>query len=196
MSHPLRDHIETVSKLSDSEFDYILSHFVVKKFKKHAPLIREGEIAKYEYFVLKGCLRSYKTDIVKDKEFTYNFAAENWWISDQEAFLERSTSTITIDCLEECELLGITLEDQEKLGANLWKYEHYLSVKANLGNVALQKRLHLMIMGTPKERYENFVHQYPYLLSRVPKYFIASSLGVSRETISRLYRSNVRNVTN
>lgn len=189
MTHPLREHIQSVSHLSDKEFDYILSHFIPKKMKKHSSLVTLGEKVPYEYFVVKGCLRAYITDPETGKEFTYQFAIENWWISDREAFLKELPATITIDCLEPCELLAITLENRKKLGQEIWKYEHYLNVKANFGYVALQKRLQIMITGNARQRYEQFVHQYPHLLNRVPKYFVASYLGVSRETISRLYRS-------
>lgn len=76
MSHPLRTHIEAVSPLTDEEFDHILSHFTLVKLKKHSSLVREGDLVKHEYFVLKGCLRSYVTDNA-GKEFTYQFAVEN-----------------------------------------------------------------------------------------------------------------------
>lgn len=188
MSHPLRAHIESVSKLTDEEFDYILSHFTPVKFKKHSLLVREGDMVKHEYFVLKGCLRAYMTDGNTGKEFTYQFAAENWWISEREAFVKQIPATTAIECLEDCQLLALSIENRDKLGREIWKYEHYLSTKANLGYVALQKRLQLMIRGNTKERFEQFVQQYPHLYNRIPKTHIASYLGVSRETISRLYR--------
>jgi CRP-like cAMP-binding protein len=81
------------------------------------------------------------------------------------------------------------LENREKLVTEMRKYEHFVAVKANLGYISLQKRLQLMIMGSVKERYENFIQHYPHLINRIPKSFIASYLGVSRETLSRLYRS-------
>src|SRR4051812_22068607 len=105
VSHPLRDHIEAISKLDDEEFDHILSHFMEKKLKKHASLIREGEFVQHEYFVLKGCLRTYFIDPETGKEFTYQFAVENWWLTDREAFLNGTKATMMIDCLEPCELL-------------------------------------------------------------------------------------------
>lgn len=188
MLHPLRTHIEAVCKLTDEEFEYILSHFTPVRIKKHRLLVREGDLVKHEYFVLKGCLRSYLTDANSGKEFTYQFAAENWWISEREAFLKQIPATTAIECIEDCELLGLSYENREKLGREMWKYEHYIAVKTNFGYMALQKRMQLMIMGSARERFENFVKQYPDLYNRVPKAIIASYLGVSRETISRLYR--------
>lgn len=187
MSQLLRDHIEMVSPLTDEEFDYILSHFKPRKLKKHAYLIQEDEYVNYAYFVVKGCLRAFIGDSESGKEFIYQFGIEDWWITDKEAFFRGSKSTMNIDCLENCELLAITLSDTQKLGKELWKYEHFLQVKANWACISLQKRLQMMIMGSAKERYEWFVQQYPRLLDRIPKTYIASYLGVSRETLSRLY---------
>lgn len=189
MRHLLRDHIEAISPLSDEEFDYILNHFVLKKIKKHAFLVQEGNEVSHEYFVMKGCLKAYITDNRTGKEFIYQFGVEDWWITDREAFFKKSKATINIDCLEDSEVLGITLADREKLAAEMRKYEHFLSVKSNWGYISLQKRLQLMIMGSAKERYESFSRQYPHLINRIPKSYIASYLGVSRETLSRLYRS-------
>jgi len=187
MSQLLRHHIEMVTPLTDEEFNYILSHFKARKLKKHAYLIHEDEYVNYAYFVVKGCLKAFSSDSKSGKEFIYQFAIEGWWITDQEAFFRGSRSTINVDCIENCELLAITLSDQEKLGKDLWKYEHFMQVKANWGCIALRKRLQMMIMGSAKERYEQFILQYPHLLDRIPKTFIASYLGMSRETLSRLY---------
>ena len=189
MNHLLRDHIASISPLSDDEFAYILSHFVFKKLKKHTFLIQEGESVQYEYFVLKGCLKAFVADSVTGKEFIYQFAAEDWWITDREAFFKRLPAKVNINCLEDCEVLALTLENREKLGIEMWKYEHFLSVKAYLGYISLEKRLQLMIMGSARDRYENFIVQYPGFYNRIPKSFIASYLGVSRETLSRLYKT-------
>ena len=189
MSHPLKDHIEVISPLSEEEFENILSHFVFKKLKKHTRLIQEGELARYEYFVLKGCLKASVTDSKTGKEFIYQFAVEDWWITDREAFFNQSQAGTNVECLEDCEVLCITLENREKLVSASRKYEHFCAVKANLGYTSLQKRLQLMIMGSAKERYEKFIEQYPHLINRIPKSYIASYLGISRETLSRLYRS-------
>ncbi|MDN3583812.1 Crp/Fnr family transcriptional regulator [Mucilaginibacter flavus] len=188
MQHLLKAQIDKISPVTDEEFAYILSHFVFKKLKKHAFLVQEGDAVKYDYFVLKGCLKASVADDT-GKEYIYQFAVEDWWITDRDAYFKKSAATINIDCLEDCEVLGITFENREKLGAEMWKYEHFLSVKASLGYNSLQKRLQMMIMGNAKQRYENFIQQYPHLYNRIPKSFIASYLGVSRETLSRLYNS-------
>jgi CRP-like cAMP-binding protein len=185
----LRDHLEAVSPLTDEEFEFISSHFKPRKLKKHAYLVQEGDYVGYEYFVVKGCLKAFIINGETGKEFIYQFGIEDWWMTDREAFFQNTKATINISCLEDCELLSITLADREKLGKECWKYEHFLQVKANLGYTSLQKRLQIMIMGSARDRYEQFVRQYPHLLTRIPKTYIASYLGVSRETLSRLYLS-------
>lgn len=188
MSQLLRAHIEAICPLTDEEFDFILSHYKPKKLKKHAYLIQEDDYVRYEYFVEKGCLKSFVIDPETGKEFIYQFCIEDWWVTDREAFFKGAKSTIDISCLEDCELLGITMEDRQKLGEQLWKYEHFMQIKINYGYISLQKRIQMMIKGDAKERYEQFIRQYPHFIDRIPKTFIASYLGVSRETLSRLYR--------
>jgi len=190
MSQSLRNHIEAISPLTDEEFAYILSHYKVRHLKKHAYLLQEDDYAHYEYYVVKGCLKSFIIDPKTGKEFIYEFCIEDWWATDREAFYQSSKSTINISCLEDCELLGITLADREKLGQELWKYEHFMRVKISLGYISLKKRIQMMIMGSAKERYEQFTRQYPHFINRIPKTYIASYLGVSRETLSRLYHSS------
>jgi len=187
MHSPLRKHIEAISPLTNEEFDYILSHFILKKFKKHSFLIQEGDAVKYEYYVVKGCLKAFLANPSTGKEFIYYFAIEDWWITDREAFFKRSVATISVDCIEDTEVLGITLENREKLSSEMHKFEHFLAVKSNWGYISLQKRLQMMIMGSARDKYESFIQQYPHLANRIPKVFIASYLGVSRETLSRLY---------
>lgn len=189
MSALLRKQIEAIVPLTDSEFEYILSHFKPKKLKKHALLIQEEQQVIYDYFVVEGCLKAFVTDQETGKEFIYQFAVEDWWITDREAFFKETKATINVDCLEDSYLLGMTLANRLKLGAEMWKFEHFLQVKANLGYISLQKRLQMMIIGNAKERYEQFIRQYPHLINRIPKAYIASYLGVSRETLSRLYKA-------
>ncbi len=187
MSQLLRKNIEAISPLTDDEFEYILSHFEYKKFKKHSFLVQEGNDVRCEYFVLKGCVKAYITDKT-GKDFIFQFGTEDWWITDREAFFKKTKATHNVDCIEDCEVLGITLANREKLASEMHKYEHFLVMRANLGYVSLLKRIQSMIMEDAKERYEQFIEQYPKFHNQIPKSLIASYLGISRETLSRLYR--------
>jgi len=183
----LRKYIESVVSLTDEEFEYVASHFQIKKLRKHSFLVQEGDLVENDYFVVKGCLKAYFYDEPKAKEYIYQFAIEDWWITDRDAYFKKDRATVTIDCLEDSELLSLSLHNREKLCAEMHKMEHFFCVKASLGYASLQKRILSLIRNNAKERYALFMQQYPHLLQRIPKTLIASYLGISRETLSRLY---------
>jgi CRP-like cAMP-binding protein len=184
MSEKLRQHIEKITPISDQEFEYILSHFTTKKLKKHQFLIQEGENVVNDYFVLSGLLKASHID-KEGKEYIMQFAMEDWWITDYQAYFNQSTATLTIDCIEEVELLCLSLQNRDKICADLHKIEHFFRKKSNMGYIALQRRILSFLNSNAKERYEQLLLQYPNLFQKVPKTLIASYLGVSRETLSR-----------
>ena len=111
---------------------------------------------------------------------------EDWWVTDYQAHFKKETATINVDCLEDCEILCLSLENREKLCSELQKIEHFFRIKSNFGYVALQRRILSLLDKDAKGRYEQLIELYPILLQRVPKTILASYLGVSRETLSRL----------
>jgi CRP-like cAMP-binding protein len=185
MSKELRSHIEKIISLTDQEFDYILSHFTTKKLKKHQFLVQEGDSVQTDYFVVKGLLKAYHID-KEGKEHIMQFAMEDWWITDYQAYFNQVKASLQVDCIEDSELLCLSLHHREKLCADLHKVEHFFRRKSNSGYIALQRRILSLLNSNAKERYEQLLHQYPDLLQRIPKTLIAAYLGVSRETLSRL----------
>ena len=179
MNIELRRHFEKITPLTDQEFDYILSHFTTKKLRKHQFLIQEGDNVTNDYFVVKGLLKAYHIDR-EDKEYILQFAMEDWWITDYQAYFSQSKATLNIDCIEEVEVLCLSLHNRDKICAELHKIEHFFRRKSNMGYVALQRRILSMLNSNAKERYEQLLLQYPNLFQRVPKTLIASYLGVSR----------------
>ncbi|WP_229244222.1 Crp/Fnr family transcriptional regulator [Emticicia sp. CRIBPO] len=171
--------------LSDQEFDYLLSHFTTKKLRKHQFLVQEGDFVMNDYFVVKGLLKAYHTD-QEGKDHILQFAMEDWWITDYQAYFSQSPASLTIDCVEEVELLCLSLQNRDKICAELHKIENFFRRKSNSGYIALQRRILSLLNSNAKERYEQLLQQYPGLFQRVPKTLIASYLGVSRETLSRL----------
>jgi CRP-like cAMP-binding protein len=166
MSDKLRRHIEQIVSLTDEEFAFVLSHFKPKKFRRHQIVIHEGDLAPYDFYVVKGLMKVSRVD-GDGKEHIIKFGMEDWWISDTEA-------------------LGLTLENKEKLCAALQKMEHFFRKKTTAGYIALEKRILCFISSSANERYHNLLSIYPGLVQRVPKAMVASYLGVTRETLSRL----------
>lgn len=187
MRQKLREHIEKIIALSDDEFAFVLTHFTSKKFKKHQFLIQEGDAVKYSYFVVSGLLKLVYTDDT-GKEHIVSFAMEDWWESDFYAYYTQTEATMSLECLEDTEVFCLSFEDYKKLCDGLQKMERFFLQKSNFGFLASQRRIISWLTSSAKERYEQLVKQYPSLIQRVPKKLLATYLGVSRETLSRLSR--------
>lgn len=185
MHEILRKHIEKIVPLSDEEFTFVRSHFTLKKFKKHQFLIQEGEAVKYYYFVVSGLLKLVYTEDT-GKQHIVSFAMEDWWESDVYAYFTQTDATMSLECLEDTEVLCLLLEDYKKLCDGLQKMERFFLEKANFGFIGSQRRIISWLTSNTKERYEQLLTRYPSLIQRVPKSLLAAYLGVSRETLSRL----------
>lgn len=184
----LRKQIEEIIKLTDDEFVSVLEHFQKRTFKKHQIVLHEGDYAKYDYFVLNGLMRVLRLDS-DGKEHILQFGMENWWITDAEAFHHKTKSTLIVDCLEDTETLSLTLENKEKLSKELPKMQTFFLKKTTNGYIALQKRILCFLSSNANDRYHNILTLYPGLIQRIPKAMIASYLGVTRETLSRLSKT-------
>jgi CRP-like cAMP-binding protein len=184
----LKLHISKTITLTGEQFEYFFSHFTQLSFKKGQALISEGDKVEHEYFVLEGCLKSfYINDEVK--MFILQFAMPTWWASDYNALYNGNRATINVDCITDAEVLRLSNNDREKLCKELNGVEYFFRWRTNRGYVALQKRLLSFMNSDAKHRYEELIQQYPELYNTVPKHLIAAYLGVSRETLSRLYHS-------
>lgn len=185
MEEILRKHIEKIIPLSDEDFAFVRSHFITKKFKKHQFLIQEGEAVRYFYFVVSGLLKLVLTDDT-GKQHIVSFAMEDWWETDNYAFFTQTKATLSLECLEDTDVLCLSLEGYKQLCDGLQKMERFFLEKANYGFIGSQRRIISWLTSNAKQRYEQLLKQYPRLNQRVPKTLLAAYLGVSRETLSRL----------
>lgn len=185
MAIDLREHIEKIVTLTDDEYAFVSEQFVVKTAERKEFLFMQGQRVKYIYFVISGLLTMMYND-ESGKEHIISFAMEDWWETDYSAFFSGSNATMSLQCLEDTSVLCITLEDYNKLCAGLPKMEHFLLAKANKGYLAAQQRILSLISSNAKQRYEQLLNRYPSLFQRVSRTLLASYLGVSRETLSRL----------
>lgn len=182
----LKEHIEKVVPLTDEEFAFVRECFIHKQYKKSECIFKEGEDVKYIYFVLSGLMKFYYTD-KNIKQHIVSFAMEDWWETDVSAFYTRGYASFTLECLEDTELLCLSLENFEMLCNHLQKIERFFLRKSIAGHIGSQQRiLSFLILGA-KERYEQLIARNPALVQRIPKLLLASYLGVSRETLSRLF---------
>jgi len=185
----LKEHVSKIVSLTDEQFEYFFSHFKTETFKKGQTVISEGQNVDKEYFVISGCLKSfYVNDEVK--MYILQFAMPTWWASDYAALYNKTKATINIDCISDVEILSLSNDDREKLCREIHKVEHFFRWRTNRGYVASQKRLLSFMNNDTKTRYEELLALYPALYNAVPKHLIAAYLGVSRETLSRLYNAS------
>lgn len=174
----------TLDERETDLFKSILKHRILKKRQF---LLRSGEIAKYETFVVRGLLRAYTVDR-SGYEHVVMFAMENWWVSDLYSFLTQTPGDQNIDALEETEVLQIEKSDLEKLYLLVPKFDRFFRILLQNAFVANQQRILASISETAEEQYLSFIKKYPSLEQRVPQHQVASYLGITPETISRIRR--------
>ncbi|MCM0666949.1 Crp/Fnr family transcriptional regulator [Flavobacterium tyrosinilyticum] len=185
----LKEHVSKIVALTDEQFDYFFSHFKTETFKKGQTIISESQDVDKEYFVVSGCLKSfYVNDEVK--MYILQFAMPTWWASDYAALYNKTKATINVDCVSDVEILSLSNQDREKICSEIHEIEHFFRWRTNRGYVASQKRLLSFMNNDTKTRYEELLALYPALYNTVPKHLIAAYLGVSRETLSRLYNAS------
>lgn len=171
--------------LNQGEQDLIKTYLSPKKLRKKQFLLQETDVCKYIAFVEKGALRAY-TVSEKGAEHIIQFALEGWIISDLYSFLTSEPATYNIDALENSELVLISKTAHEDLLQKVPKYETYTRMQITGAYIAMQRRLTSIISLSLEERYNYFTSLYPDILQRVPQHMIASYMGLTPETISRV----------
>jgi CRP/FNR family transcriptional regulator, cyclic AMP receptor protein len=181
----LRHHIQSISDVTNEQYSIVESAIGFRKLKKNQYLVQEGDAVPNEYFVLKGCLKASLTD-AQGKEHIVQFAMEDWWISDYRAFYSKQNATLSVICLENCEVLSLSLIDKERLARLFPPFEQFFRKKITSGFLALQNRVLSNLHKSANERYQEFLSLYPSLEQRISNQLIASYLGITRETLSRI----------
>jgi len=169
-----------------------------KKIRKDGFLLREGEECKYVFFVEKGLLRQYYLD-AGGKEHIIQFAPENWLISDRDALFYKQGAQYFIQAVEDAEVLYIEEDLILKLSQLDAAFHSYNNQLLHNHIRQLQKRIRLLLSATAEERYLDFTATYPDLLLRLPQTMVASYLGITPESLSRvrkgLAEKNQRRIT-
>jgi CRP-like cAMP-binding protein len=186
--YKFRQHIEQIIPLTDEEYNFAVAHFSSKTFLKRQYIIQEGNYVDNDYYIVSGLAKSSYTD-EQGREYILQFAMNDNWITDPQAFYNRTRATLNVYCIEKCETLSISLENKKKLCASLNKMELFFSKRITEGCIAMQRRILCLISNNAQDRYQDLLANCPGLIQRVPKTMIASYLGVSRETLSRLILS-------
>jgi CRP-like cAMP-binding protein len=185
MTDLLKKNIALNIALNDDEFKRFIKPFRVATVQKKEYLLREGEVCNFEAFVNKGCFKVYHLDDKGVEQVVY-FAAENWWITDIDSFIHQTPSQLSIQALENSEILLIQKADKEKLYEDMPKVEKLFRIMTQKTHVALQRRMIDTLSKTADQRYLEFLHRYPEIASRLTNIQIAAYLGVSHEFVSKI----------
>ena len=171
--------------LTKDEEEQCKTFFTFKKIKKKQYLVQQEDVCKYTAFISKGLLRSGFTDD-KGYEHILQFATEGWWISDLYSFFTGEPSVYFIDAVEDSELLLQTKETNEEMLVKVPKMERYFRLLTQNALIALQRRLVGSLSQSAEEKYVNLLETHPQIIQRVPQHMIASFIGVTPETLSRI----------
>jgi CRP-like cAMP-binding protein len=187
MHDALRAYIEKYASdnISDADFELVKKAFLFKRYKKGQYLLQEGEVCKYSAFILKGSMRQFSVD-AKGVEHVIHFGIENWWVGDRESLTMLTPSRYNIDAIEDTETLLITSEDLQQLGDRLPAIGKMINTMNQRNFIASQKRIHDALSLTAEERYLELLKNHPDFLQRFPQTMLASYLGITAETYSRI----------
>lgn len=187
----LLDYVQKFVLLDDDEAEQFVSDFKEIKVKKRQFIVQPGFTNKHRAFVLKGAFRTYAvTD--DGQEHTFQFAIENWWVSDFNSYIYQHPATLFIVALEDSTILQIDYQKEQEFKKTNHKFETFFRIMAEKGLAFEHRRILFDLTHDAEARYENFLLNYPNFVQRVPQYALASYLGMSTEFLSRIRNKRTR----
>lgn len=187
MHKAIKEHIEKYINPSENDLLLFASALLEVNVAKRKFLLQPGTHVKHEYFVVKGCLKAFYMDENGSKHII-QFAIENWWVGDFDAFYNDVASKLYIETIEDATLLAINYTDLQQIFKEAPIFERYFRILVTSAFIAQRKRIMSSLEKDTQERYFEFCKSYPNIENRVPNYDIANYLGVSAESISRIRR--------
>lgn len=184
--HPaLKKFIDGKIKLSRDQEDFVNSCFVPKFTRRNEILVSEGEIAKYLYLVVKGCLRIFLTGN-NGSESTRALVLEGRMGTAFPSFVLKQPSSASIQSLGPCELLMISYNNMQRLYKNIPGWETMCRICLEHEYISSIQRIESFITMNAKTRYDTLLRNNPEVIKKIPARIIADYLGISQETLSRV----------
>jgi CRP-like cAMP-binding protein len=190
MYEQLFKHFNKYISLTEEEFEECKVLFRYKKFRKHQYILQNGDISRHETFILSGCTRTYEVDD-NGQEHIIQFGLETWWVGDLHSFLTNSPTRYNIDCLEDTEVLQIQRTEMEKMYDRIPRLERFFRLLIQKAYIASTDRIYSNLSKPAHERYQEFIEKYPHIEQRVPNHQIASFLGITPQSLSRIRSQSV-----
>ena len=177
--------------LSKYELDVIKSVCKEKKLRKKQFLLQEGDVWHYNAFICRGLVKTFSI-AESGTEHIINFAPDNYWTGDRESLINGTPSRLNIDAIEPTELILIDKPYFEKLCSEIPQLNQLVNQIIQKSFIVSQGRILENISFTAEEKYENFLAKYPHIVNRIPQHMIASYIGITPETLTRLRRNKVK----
>ena len=184
----LRTYLEARAMFSPGDLELVRGSFVWKHIPSGEFLHRAGDIARYGAFVANGCLRKYVID-PHGKEHIVQFAPETWWVGDSTPLAEPARATYFIDAIEDSEVLLIDGPSHRRLLDQVAGYAQAFRTGVQRSAAAKDQRIVSSLSASAEERYLEFLRVYPSIAQRVPQAMLASYLGMTPETVSRIRKN-------
>lgn len=174
------------------EIDFIYAKFLKVTYTKGDVLITPNTDVIHQFYVFNGCLRAFFND-KSGKEHTVQFAIKNWWITDYASYFNLEKSMLTIECIKDSVVYKISKEDLEEIYILYPKVHFFVRKKLERGYASSFIRILKNLSQTATERYLQFIDKYPDIEKNVKNYHIASYLGITTESLSRIRKKNQKN---
>jgi CRP-like cAMP-binding protein len=182
---PILHHIALHIALNEAEQAQFLEQLQPVHIRKKDFLLQENEVCRHSAFVLQGCLRAYHVD-GNGFEHVLQFAPEGWWVADMYSLLSGKPGHLTIEALEDSDLLLLSKDAQEQLYRDIPKFERFFRIITENSLVSNRQRVMDTLSLNARERYAQFCQKYPSLIERLPQKQIAAYIGVTPEFLSTL----------
>lgn len=181
-------YLEKKALVKAEHIPQITALVVVKQVRKNEFLLSRGQVCQHAFFVSSGLLRFYSIDDT-GKEHIIQFAPENWFMSDRGSFYFGQSSAFFIDAIEESSVLLLDQHFYERASDISPEFRNYNEYLLQNHIRHMQNRINLLIGATAEERYLDFIKLYTDLTFRVPQWMIASYLGITPESLSRVRKT-------
>jgi len=182
---PFTSYLLKVAGMTSDEVVFLSSELKRQTFEKGELLLKKGSVCKHSFFVEKGLVRSYMLD-ESGKEHVIQFAPENWFIVDRSSVYFNDNSESYIEAIEDTEVVLIGEDFICKANETSQDFRRFNDKLLHNHIRHMQKRINLLLGATAEIRYLSFIEMYPDLLLRVPQWMIASYLGITPESLSRV----------
>lgn len=171
--------------LSIEELEFFTSLLRSRSLANGEFLLREGDICKYQSFVIKGCLKTYYQD-ENGFEHIIDFSIEEWWADDLYSFLTQTAAKSNIRAIAETDILQISKADLELIYQKIPKFERFFRILFQNAYIAQREQINLTLSASAEERYLLFIKKKPYAEKRFTQRDIASYLGITPQFLSTL----------